>query len=369
MGDERAIKPLIEMSKDMHHVDEVKKALVYIGRKSPGVLMPCISDLPSIEMRFLCDVMAEVAATDYFDIFVHFLEHDDGHVRSYAVKGLARIGDERAVPYLMKKLDDQYEDVQESVVHALLVLKDGLDTEELLELIKRPDPFVRQNALLVLSAIHPSEVVTAVSLALKDEDPRVRMAGAKTLSTIKSDEAFLGLLRATADEDPAIRALVVRCLGDSGLERFIDTVGIMLSDADPVVRVAAAKAMSMIGTRNEVMLLVPMLEDDNGHVCVSAIEALGVLGGREAKAAILKMLVNEDSEIKRTALRSLAGFHGVEDVLLDYLDDKDWAIRVEAVRALKGHRQSNVIEKLEHALLSEADTIVQHALKECLDVK
>ena len=367
--DSRALAPLVEMARDEQNADELRKALVYIGRNDPEALAPHSRGRSAIETRFLCGVMADVASPVYFDILVEFLGHDDGHVRSYAARGLANIGDERAVPYLMRNLADQYEDVQESIVRSLMTLKDGLDLDELIGLLKSPDPVVRRSAVLVLGSQDSPRVVESITFALKDVDARVRMAVVITLGIIKSEDAFLGLLLATGDEDPAIRALAARKLGDTGLERFIGTVRVMLSDPDVLVRVSACKSMGSIGTLDEVPDLVQLLGDPDGHVVVSAIEALGSIGGHDARDAVMSMVRSSDIEFRRTSLKALGGFQGVEDVLLEFLSDSDWATRVEAARALRDHRQSNVMESVSRALENEQDPIVQTALQEYLNDK
>ena len=110
-----------------------------------------------------------------------------------------------------------------------------------------------------------------------------------------------------------------------------------------------------------------LIDDENGFVSIAAIEAMGGLGGDEAREILLGQLANPDQEIKRTALKALDGFHDVEDRLIVFLHDSDWATRVAAAEALCKHRKDFVLMSIEKALEEEQDAVVQKAFRECLD--
>jgi HEAT repeat protein len=95
---------------------------------------------------------------------------------------------------------------------------------------------------------------------------------------------------------------------------------------------------------------------------------LQALGGDEARDAVLKMLASDDDEIKRTAISALEGFEDVEDRLIPFLKDPDWASRIAAVRVLgrsPGHRAKTELEKM---LDTEEDPTVIKAVEEILSV-
>jgi HEAT repeat protein len=363
LRDERAIEPLIEMSKDDRHAHEVRKALVYIGRKKPEAIIPHVHGRSAVEARFMCEVMSEVASPLYFDIFMEFLEHDDGHVRSAAALGLANIGDEKAVPNLMNRIGDPYEDVQEAIIHALAVLKDGLDIHTLSGLLKSDSPVLRKNAVLVLGATGSKDIVPLIGFSLKDVDVGVRRAVVKALSRIRSEEAFECLLTALGDEDPNIRVAAVNSLGETGLSTFVEPIRILLSDKDDMVRVSACRAMGKIGGHEVLELLREMLDDQDGFIVTTAMESIGSIGGNEAREVLASKLDSDDPEIRRTAVKALSGFQGVEEWLIRFLRDPDWAMRVAAVESLREHRQEYVIKSVESALEDEEDTVVRRAFE------
>jgi HEAT repeat protein len=307
--------------------------------------------------------MSEVASPLYFDVFMEFLEHDDGHVRSAVALGLANIGDEKAVPNLMNRIGDPYEDVQEAIIHALAVLKDGLDIHTLSGLLKSDSPVLRKNAVLVLGATGSKDIVPLIGFSLKDVDVGVRRAVVKALSRIRSEEAFECLLTALGDEDPNIRVAAINSLGETGLSTFVEPIRILLSDKDDMVRVSACRAMGKIGGHEVLELLREMLDDQDGFIVTTAMESIGSIGGNEAREVLASKLDSDDPEIRRTAVKALSGFQGVEEWLIRFLRDPDWAMRVAAVESLREHRQEYVIKSVESALEDEEDTVVRRAFE------
>jgi HEAT repeat protein len=113
---------------------------------------------------------------------------------------------------------------------------------------------------------------------------------------------------------------------------------------------------------------VPLLKDQSGFVVTTVIESLKALGGDEACRAISGMLSSHDDEVKRTAISALGECEGVEETLLPFLKDPDWAARMAAVKALGRSPQTNVRAELEKLLDTEEDPTVIHTVEEILGV-
>ncbi|MDH4230610.1 MAG: HEAT repeat domain-containing protein, partial [Nitrospirota bacterium] len=133
-------------------------------------------------------------------------------------------------------------------------------------------------------------------------------------------------------------------------------------------RVSAAKALGLLKDQRAVSTLIRMLSDGNGFVVATAIESLKALGSDESKDAILKMLSSDDEEIKRTAISALEVFADVEDRLVPFLRDPDWASRIAAVRALGKCGGSRARQEIEKLLDSEEDPTVLKVVEEILGV-
>lgn len=368
MKDEAAYGPLLDISHEEEFAEDVKKALVFIGSENPESLLKLFNTDNSHQLRFICDVAGEIVSPVYYDVLEELLKNDDGHVRSIAARSISTLGNKKAREKLIRLLTDPYEDVQEAAVNALNNLKDSLSMDELIDMLKSENHFLRRNTARLFGKIKAEDAVAALGFALKDEKIIVRKAVVEALSSIGTPEAVRYLTYALTDEDPDIRISATLSLGAIGGEGVLDSLIILTADPDNFVRVSAAKALGMLKDRGAVKTLISLLSDRSGFVVSTAIESLKALGGDEAKGAILKMLSSEDEEIKRTAITALGGFEDVEDRLVPFLKDPDWATRIAAVRVLGSSSQVRVRMELEKLLATEEDPTVMKAVEEILSV-
>ena len=368
MKDEAAYGPLLDISHEEEFADDVKKALIFIGKEKPESLLNLFNTDDPHQMRFICDVAGEITSPVYYDVLERLLGNDDGHVRAIAARGISKIGDGKAKEKLFQLLKDPYEDVQEAAVDALDRLRNILNISRLIEILTSENHFLRRNAARLLGKIHAENAVADLGFALKDEKTMVRRAVVEALSLIGTPEAVRYLVRALTDEDPDMRISATLGLGAIGGEGILDALIILTADHDNFVRVSAAKALGLLKDRGAVKTLIRLLSDRSGFVVTAAIESLKALGGEEARDAILKMLSSDDEEIKRTAISALEGFSDVEERLIPFLKDPDWASRIAAVRVLGKRSQSRTRQELEKILDTEEDPTVIKVVGEILGV-
>jgi len=371
MKDERALTPLLELSLEEDIAEDVKRALVFIGKDNPEIILPLIDSVSPYQRRFMCDVAGELASPIFYDVLERLLTDEDGHIRALAALNLSMIGDIKAIKQIKKLLSDVYEDVQDAAVTALSSLKKGLSVDEFIRTLNDRNPVLRKNSALLLGETGVVEAVPSLGFALKDENINVRYAVVQALSQIKTDESIKYLTRALTDENPGIRTSAALSLGRIKGKGVAESLMLLLTDPDDTVRVATVKALGELGDRNTAGRLIRSLSDPNGFVVIATIEALSRIGGEGAKNALIKMLSSGDKEIKRTAIKAIAPFEDVENELIPYLNDSDWATRMAAVEVL-GMRASaaggNVKIELEKLLDKEEDPIVRKTIEECLDV-
>jgi HEAT repeat protein len=367
LKEEKALLPLLELSTEEEYSEDVRKALVYMGRERPDILMPLFSTEDAYHKRFICDVASEVAAPLYYDILERFLGDEDGHVRTAAAFGLSNIGDPKAVDKIKALLQDPYVDVQEAALKALGSLRDGLDMDEVIRDINTRDSVLRRNLVLLLGEIAPAGAVPVLGFQLKDEDVSVRRAVVTALSKIETPESFKYLSQVLTDEDSGIRVVAALSLGASGDESFIEDLILLLEDLEDMVKVAAIKALGRLGGESSVPSLIKMLTSENGFVVTAAIDAIGNLEGYYAREALRSMLNSGDKEVKRSAIRALSRFSDMEEDILRFVNDEDWAARVAAIESLEGHTSERVKVEIEKHYDTEEDPVVRKAMQKCLD--
>ncbi len=370
MKDERAYNPLLELSQDEKFKEDVKKALVFIGKDRPESLLKLFDTDNLYQKRFICEVAGRIASPVYYDILEKLLEDEDGHIRSLAVIAISKLSNFKAISPIKRLLADQYEDVQEAAVDALSNLRLGLSVSELIDLLDSANPALRKNAAVLLGKIGATEAVPALGFTLKDGNIGVRKAVVDAFSHLKTEESVRFLILALTDEEPDIRVLSALSLGHIGGEGIFESLSLLLSDSDDSVRVAVSNALGMLKDARAVKLLIDLLSDKNGFVVATAIESLSKIGGDEARSALLRMLVSEDREVRRTAIKALSSFDDVEEKLIPFLKDEDWATRMSAVEVIgKMAKVKLVIRKeLEKLLDFEEDPIVKKVVEESLGV-
>src|SRR3989339_666311 len=370
---------LLSLEEDL--AEDVKRALVFIGKAKPEVILPLFDTVSPYQQRFICEVAGELASPVFYDIFEGLIKDDDGHVRALAALGISTTGDLRAIELLKKLLSDEYEDVQEAAVSALSGLfssanpdlsgKAGLSPDDLIKMIGSRNPVLRKNAILVLGKLGAVAAVSALGFALKDDNIKVRHAVVKALSMIRSDESIRYLTLALTDENADIRVSAALSFGLIKRKGIAESLVLLLTDADDAVRVAAVKALGELGDKTVVRRLIKLLSDPNGFVVASTMESLSRIGGETSKNELAGMLSSHDNEIRRTAIKALAPFNDVENIILPYLNDPDWATRMAAVEVLGARvsaRGGSVRVELERLLDKDEDSVVRKAVEECLDV-
>ncbi len=368
MKDEAAYGPLLDISHEEDYAEDVKGAFVFIGRERPESLLRLFDTGNPHQLRFMAEVAGEIVSPVFFDIFAVLLENEDGHVRSIAARSIAKLDMPAAVPMLIKRLADSYEDVQEAAVGALGMLQRYLDINEILVMLRSDSSVLRRNAACLLGNMKAERAVDDLGFALKDAQAPVRRAVVGALSRIGTEDAVRYLKYALTDEDPDIRISATLSLGAIGGRDILESLTILTVDPDNFVRVSAARALGMLRDKDSIMILLPLLHDESGFVITTAIEALQAVGGDEACRAITGMLASADDEVKRTAIVALAGFSGTKELLVPFLREPDWATRIAAVKALGRQMQPEIRSELEILLDTEEDPTVVKAVEEILGV-
>jgi HEAT repeat protein len=152
------------------------------------------------------------------------LREPDANVRYSAVLGLGGYGPgaRAAVPALTRALEDGDVRVRQAAARALA--QTGIEdspaaqaaTRVLLELMRSPDPLVRENTEWFLNQFHPKAKVAVPALAslLQDKSADVRAGALRALARIGAEArgAIPAITQALGDEDDKVRRAAARAL-------------------------------------------------------------------------------------------------------------------------------------------------------------
>jgi beta-lactamase regulating signal transducer with metallopeptidase domain len=176
------------------------------------------------------------------------LNVDDAYIREHAATALGERGEKRAVPYLIKMLDDPSASVREHAATALGNLGDSRALEALAKTMHEDkDTRVREHAASALGNLGDSRAYEPLLETFKnDDDPGVRAHAAYGLGLLGDGRALGPLIEALRDRDYIIRWHAAMGLGELGDTRALDALSDALKDRSEEVRREARIARSKI---------------------------------------------------------------------------------------------------------------------------
>jgi HEAT repeat protein len=242
------------------------------------------------------------------------LRADDPQVRVSAVKRLAKRERDKAVPVLVRMLEDR-------------------------------DPRVRVEVADSLGSLKAVQAAKPLGALVRDTDARVRLAAIQALARFGLGPAEDYLVGAVMDPNRLVRRTARNRLADLGMprpeqQRRVASLRLVRHRRDlverlPERRVAAAKALGRCGRPEVVSDLEKLASDPYETVAQEAAEALGLVGTAEAIAA-LERLASRPEVGRRRALRglraALLGLHSAARPLAQrLLSDQDSSLRRAAL--------------------------------------
>ncbi|MHC4247735.1 MAG: HEAT repeat domain-containing protein [Planctomycetota bacterium] len=135
-----------------------------------------------------------------------------GTVRGAVAEALGQIGEERAIPQLVKSLGDSRAEARAGAAIALGRFRHGGAVEGLVKLTRDRDPKARVAALLALGSIRNPATAPDVIKCLKDREPSVRSAAARALGALRVAESVGPLVEALAKEPSRVKDDLIRAL-------------------------------------------------------------------------------------------------------------------------------------------------------------
>jgi HEAT repeat protein len=289
IADAESLPALVgELSRDSSEAAE--KALADFGAPAIPALVGLLSPAADEEKAELAIRLLgrQPSSTMLFPLLA-ILEHDSPPVRRDAVELLGKIGDVRAIDYLLAHLGDGDAGVDVAALEALAAV--GAAHAEALEPLRRKlaraaaskEPLTRANALSLLADLGGEELRHRLLTASKDEDAIVR-GRAVAIAGRSADPAAATILEhALADESAHVRQAAVQALCGSGqAASHREAILASLEDEDPWVRATACRCLSTLGGEDASRRLLEIARGGEPPERIAALEALASAEGPEA---------------------------------------------------------------------------------------
>jgi len=196
--------------------------------------------------------------------------------------------------------------------------------------------------------------IEQIKQALNSDDPQQRMKGIRELRNQEADIASPLLLKHINDEEFLVRSFVAMGLGRKQSDKAFEALLLMSQqDKDPNVRAEAANSISFYGDI-AIPHLRKMYEFDN-HWLVrrSIIAAIVDLKCPQELLEICQIgLAGEDEPVMESCLSALGLLAGSKQeaealqLLLSFLDDNSWRIRLQVAKSLGRYKNPEAIAAL-----------------------
>ncbi|MCX8028104.1 MAG: HEAT repeat domain-containing protein [Thermodesulfovibrionales bacterium] len=276
------------------------------------------------------------------------LSSPDPTVRKMAAESLSE-GDERAIYPLIKALNDENPGVQDAAMRALI----NIGTEEVgymtLPLL-RENVLLRNTALIILTSLG-SKVVPLLYNLLKDKDDDVRKFVLDLFSDIKEGVDPQFVIPMLKDPNPNVRAAAAKTLGKLNYRPAIPLLIESLKDEEWVC-FSALEALGDLQALEAVKDISALLHSESIAVVSAAIETLGKIGSEEAIDPLVEILPSADDETKKMVIKSLVSIGlppNIPDIcehLIAMLKESDWDEREIAIKGITSANCKNAVPVL-----------------------
>ena len=263
---------------------------------------------------------------------------------AFAVRGLGVLKDAQAGPVVLPLLEPgktSREVVAEALRAAgMLGLMAAAERAAAIAGDARADGSLRLEAVATLGALKASEHVPLVQDLITDDWPALRAAALRAAAAIDPEGFSLVLSGLDLDRHWLVRAALADVLATLPTEVAVERVRPLLQDEDKRVVPAALRALVRLKVADAPALLLAHLRESDVVIRETAARLLGeskVEGAVPELRSAYEAAGADASYGARAAVIGALAAYGTPEALAGVraaLTDKDWAVRVEALRLL-----------------------------------
>lgn len=363
IADPRAVEPLIK-ALESAEIWLAPRIADLLARHGEAVVAPLIAVLNEGNHRparaWAANVLGEVRAQRAYPAVVRLLDDPEDEVRAKAATALGRIGDRRAVGYLMDHLlSDPAPFVRARISAALGQLGGPEVIERLVRALGDQAWWVRMRTVEALE--HVGGVAEGpLLIALDDSDPEIRMRAAVALERLGVPDNLVRMIESGERVPDALQTMVkfaaagpreflselaqhdsrqVRSALVTAAERTGrrdlagDLIRIATHDPEAALRAHALTALRLLAVQDALPAALTALADADQHVRAAAVEFVGVFGSADILGLLHAQTADADPRVRAASVRALGrlGAPVGEADVGRLLHDPDWTVREAAV--------------------------------------
>ncbi|MEQ8169641.1 MAG: HEAT repeat domain-containing protein [Candidatus Eremiobacterota bacterium] len=370
-----AVNPLIRALEDPRR-DVVRNAIEGLKRLGSISVDELIKELKGRKRKTkgeIAKILGELGDKKAVEVLISCLSDIEPDVRISAAQSLCKIGDERAVPFLINKalLD---KDKRVRILTGDILKKMGkVVGPPLIKILEDPKSSeeLRETSVKVLGEIQAEIAVDILTKIMLEGKGKLRELSAKALGEIgskKATEALISVLddaRELSGWQRGYNATVA--LGKIRDARAVPNLIKILNDEGylPQLQGAAADSLGKIGDKSVVDELINALE--NKKIQREVIVSIGTLGNPKGTEHLLKIFRAEESSTPLKALvmesiGNLGDYSASEDIIKSLRKEQ---LRIPGLIALGKMREEKAIPHIEEILFDSTSN--EEVKSTCID--
>ncbi|HEY8196750.1 MAG TPA: HEAT repeat domain-containing protein [Gemmatimonadales bacterium] len=341
IADPGAVEPLIRTlaTAEAWLAPRIADILTRHGEQVVDPLIAVLNDSTHQPARaWAANVLGEVRAQRAFPSLVRLLGEPEDEVRGKAATALGRLGDRRAVGYLLEHLlTDPAPFVRARIAAALGQFGGPEVIDRLVRALGDPAWWVRMRSVEALEQIG-SVAEGPLLVALDDPDPQIRVRAAVALERLGVPDNLVRLIESgervpeasdtlvkfatsgtreflaelAQHPSPRVREAVVTAVQRTGREDLLpELLQIASADSEAPLRVLAFKTLRTRGLREALPTGIGGLSDPDQRVRAAAVGLVGDLGGPEIVGLLRTQTSDPDPMVRAAAARALGAVRAV----------------------------------------------------------
>lgn len=292
IGDERAIEPLMEVSKKHDEVvakemEALNNQLMVVG-SGPNLQGQSGGNNPYNYKEMVVFKMEQLPVT-YFkedgtllpreELVVKGLKDDNEQLRQMAAKAAIGLNDEKVADSLVSALDNPMESeaVRAMAAEALGEMNLGSSVTSLINALADPNVAIRYAAATALNGRSEPRVIEALIKATKDPDKYVKASAAYALGTTGATIALRALIKCAEDEDEVVRFSAAKAIGSFKFDDVYKRLVVKDEALESKNKILAKiEIVSQFKDERATKILKEYLNDSDPDICYKA--SMGLLG-------------------------------------------------------------------------------------------
>lgn len=204
-----------------------------------------------------------------------------------------------------------------------------------------------------------TDAVTEQIAALKDQDWAIRGEAAGLLGTFKDPRAVGPLVSLLRDQDRSVREAAIEALRSIGASA-VEAVGTCLTEPDLSIQESASAILATIADERVLAPLITALRSGDWIVRMHAAKALGRVRNADSVEPLIPLLQDKVKAVREEAAAALAAIGDAAiPSLLKALQHEDWLVRLHAVESLGKTKSKRAVEFLLSVLFNDRDSAVR----------